>query len=102
MNLRIGLLAPMMLLLSACSDGGSDDARQGGATTGPPPATADVSLLFMGNSHTSANDLTGMVAAMVRSGRPEKTVASVEAPGWMFLEERLHHQPSIDLLRAQR
>jgi hypothetical protein len=102
MNLRIGLLAPAMLLLSACSDGGSDDARQGGATTGPPPATADVSLLFMGNSHTSANDLTGMVAAMVRSGRPEKTVATVEAPGWMFLEERLHHQPSIDLLRAQR
>ena len=102
MNVRIGLLALLVLLLSACSGGGSDDAGQGGAATGPAPATADISLLFMGNSHTSANDLAGMVAAMVRSGRPGETVASVEAQGWMFLEERLHHQPSIDLLRSQR
>ncbi|MGH8176147.1 MAG: hypothetical protein ACREV5_07810 [Steroidobacter sp.] len=96
MNTRIGLLAALTLLLAAC--GGSDG--DGGARTGPPPATADISLLFMGNSHTSANDLTGMVAAMVRAGRTDKTVASVEAPGWMFLEERLNDTASIDLLRS--
>jgi hypothetical protein len=88
MNPRIGLLVPLVLLLFACSGGSSNDARQGDAATGSLTTTADVSLLFMGNSHTSFNNLTGMVAAMVRSGRPAKTVASVEAPGWMFLDER--------------
>jgi hypothetical protein len=69
---------------------------------GVPAATADITLLFMGNSHTSANDLTGVVAAMVRTVRPGKTVTSIEAPGWMFLDERLHHAPSLALLRSQR
>ncbi len=98
MNTSIGLLAALTLLLAACGGGSGDD---GGARTGPPPATADISLLFMGNSHTSANDLTGMVAAMVRAGRTDEAVASVEAPGWMFLEERRNDAASIDLLRSQ-
>ena len=92
-------LATLVLLLAACGGGG--DAQRGGATSGPPPASADISLLFMGNSHTSVNDLTKMVADMVRAGRPGKTVASVEAPGWMFLEERLNDAPSMNLLRSQ-
>jgi hypothetical protein len=29
-------------------------------------------------------------------------VTSIEAPDWMFLEERLHHAPSLALLRSQR
>jgi hypothetical protein len=87
------------LLLAAC--GGSGDAPRGGSTSGPPPVSADISMLFMGNSHTSVNDLTQMVADMVRAGKPGETVASVEAPGWMFLEERVHDEPSMDLLRSQ-
>jgi hypothetical protein len=63
--------------------------------------SGDLRLLFMGNSHTSLNDLTGMVAAMVRAARPTKTVAYVEAPGWMFLEERAMDPASLQLLRAQ-
>jgi len=59
-------------------------------------------MLFMGNSHTSYNDLTSMVADMVRAGRPGVTVTAVEAPSWMFLDERLNHVPSIDLLHSQR
>jgi len=55
----------------------------------------------MGNSHTSVNDLSKMVADMVRAGRPGKSVASVEAPGWLFLDERLTDAPSMDLLRSQ-
>jgi len=93
-------LAALVLLLAACGGGG--DTQRGGATSGPPPATADISLLFMGNSHTSVNDLTSMVADMVRAGRPGKSVASVEAPGWMFLEERLNDAPSMNLLRSQQ
>jgi hypothetical protein len=98
MNIRV-LLASLMLLLAACGGGGD---THGGATSGPPPATADISLLFMGNSHTSVNDLTKMVAEMVRAGRPGKTVASVEAEGWMFLDERLDDPPSMALLRSQQ
>jgi hypothetical protein len=90
----------LALLLVACS-GGGDSPGSGGVTSGPPPVTADISLLFMGNSHTSFNDLTKMVADMVRAGKPGMTVASVEAPGWMFLDERVHDAPSMDLLRSQ-
>ena len=42
-----------------------------------------------------------MVADMVRAGKPGKTVASVDAPGGMFLEERLHDAPSLALMRSQ-
>lgn len=90
----------LALFVAACG-GGSGDTQRGGSTSGPPPVTADISLLFMGNSHTSSNDLTKMVADMVRAGKPGRTVAAVEAPGWMFLEERLHDAASTDLLRSQ-
>jgi hypothetical protein len=70
----------------------------------PPVAagSADISLLFMGNSHTSSNNLTGMVAAMVSAVRPGKSVSNVVAPGGMFLEERLHDAQSMTLLRSQQ
>jgi hypothetical protein len=92
--------AAFALVLAACG-GGSGDTQRGGATSGPPPLTAEISLLFMGNSHTSFNDFTKMVADMVRAGKPGKTVASVEAAGNMFLEERLHDGPTMTLLRSQ-
>jgi hypothetical protein len=88
--------------LAGCGGGGSGDEQRGGAASGPPPATADISLLFMGNSHTSFHNLTGMVADMVRAGRPGRTVASVEAPGWMFLDERVHDIATLNLLHGQR
>lgn len=93
------ILAVLVLFLAACGGGG--DTQRGGTTSGPPPVTADISLLFMGNSHTSFNDLTKMVADMVRAGKPGITVSSVEAPGWLFLEERVQDAPSMDLLRSQ-
>jgi hypothetical protein len=92
--------ASLALLLVACG-GGSGDTQPGGTVSTPPPATTDISLLFMGNSHTVANDLSNMVADMVRAGEPRKTVAAVVAPGGMFLEERLHDAPTLALLRSQ-
>jgi hypothetical protein len=88
----------LALFLVACGGG---DTPRGGATSGPPPVDADITLLFMGNSHTSTNGLSTMVADMVRAAKPGQTVASVEAPGWMFLEDRVHDAPSMDLLRSQ-
>jgi len=56
---------------------------------------ADLSPLFMGNSHSSGNNLQGMVAQLVFAARfGEQNVAAVEAPGWM-------HAPSIALLGSQ-
>ena len=76
----------LFVLLAACGGGGGGGS---GADVQPPPAQglADITLLFMGNSHTAVNDLPAMVAAMVRAARPGRTVFAQEAPGWMFLEE---------------
>jgi len=99
--------AAFALFVAACGGGGSDDTDPGGGpmSVPPPPPTlpvvADVTLLFMGNSHTSNNDLSTMVTDMVRDGTPGKTVASVEAPGWLFLDERLHDEATIDMLTSQ-
>ena len=98
-SLRRAAALLLAVLVTNCGGGGGD-ATPGPATTprGPVPE-ADIALLFMGNSHTSANNLPGMVAAIVRATRPGRTVRAVEAPGWMFLDERSTHVPSVELLR---
>jgi hypothetical protein len=97
--------AALALFIAACGGGGSDDSQGGGATSGPPPApppvVADITLLFMGNSHTSANDLTTMVADMVSAGEPDQSVGWTVAPGSMFLDERLEDEPTMTLLQSQ-
>jgi hypothetical protein len=101
-QMRIALPGLLILFLAAaCGGSGESSQNGGGASIGPPSASADISMLFMGNSHTSYNNLIGMVAAMVTTGRPQKTVAAVEAPGWMFLEERLNDRASRDVLASQ-
>jgi hypothetical protein len=97
---RLATIAAV-LLLSACGGGAGDKPASELRVDGGPPARADISLLFMGNSHTTVNDLSGMVAAMVRAGRPGKSVSAIVAPGSMFLDERLHDAASVDLLRSQ-
>jgi len=93
-------LASLSLLASvaACGDGSTDTVD---SAPGPSPGAADISLLYMGNSHTSVNELDDMVTEMVRAGMPGETVAGVAAPGWMFLDERAAHPPSLTLLRSQ-
>jgi hypothetical protein len=97
--------APLVLAASlffgACGGGGSDDSGGGTAPPAPQPVVADLTLLFMGNSHASVNHLPFLVRDMIVALRPGKTVAAVEAPGWMFLEERFHDSASTSLLRNQ-
>jgi hypothetical protein len=89
----------LALVLSACSGSGGGSSA---ASPGPlPSGTAQVQLLFMGNSHTSVNDVPGMVAALVKATRPEKTVEAVTAPTWMSLEDRAKDAPSLALLRSR-
>jgi hypothetical protein len=62
---------------------------------------ADVTLLFVGNSHTGLNGLPEMVDAMVRAARPGKSVAHVVAPGSLFLDEHAKDARTQALLREQ-
>lgn len=93
--MRQSLLALLLGLLAACGSGGS-----GGSSADVPPTTgvADISLLFMGNSHTSYHDLPGMVAAMVRAARPARTVRAETAPDWGFLEDHAANPRTLELL----
>ncbi len=94
-------------LLIAVFAGGCGSGSSGGANTSagtdPPivPTAADFSLLFMGNSHTSVNNVPAMVAAMVRAGKSGKSVVAVEAPGSMFLDQRVKDTATLNLLRSQ-
>jgi hypothetical protein len=99
--MRIGPFACLLTIWLVACGGGSGGARAPANTQNTGPVVADITLLFMGNSHTSVNDLTGMVTAMVRAGRPDKTVGTAVAPGWMFLDERLHDAASMELLSSQ-
>jgi hypothetical protein len=95
--MRSGLTVLLAVLVAGCGSP-LDDAGQGSATYG---SDADVPLLFMGNSHSSLNNLQGMVEAVVGAARSGETVEAIEAPGWMFLDERYRDTPSRALLRHQ-
>lgn len=95
----VRLLAAFALVaaLAASCGGGSSS----GANEPPPTAKADIAVLFMGNSHTSSNGLSEMVAAMVQAAQPGKRVEAVVAPGSMFLDERATDAGTLQLLRGR-
>lgn len=99
-----GLLPALALWLAAVATGCSGGGGGEGAAITSPPATAaaDITLLFMGNSHTSFHGLPATVAAMVRAARPGRGVSATEAPGWMFLEERATDPASLELVDRRR
>jgi hypothetical protein len=81
-------------LLAGCGSG----QPAGAGPPGAPPAArsdpekvraADVSILFVGNSHTSSHDLPNLVCEMIRFRHPAKAVYSytVAVP---FLEQVAH------------
>ena len=98
-------IALIAISLTACSGGGNGSGGTSGApVVTPPPSNvaADINILFMGNSHTLFNDVPATVVALVRAGRPGKSVNGVTAPGSMFLEERISHQATLDLLKSRQ
>jgi len=101
---RLAFSAAAALLLAACGSGGAGEGATS-VSAGLPPApavAADTTILFMGNSHTSGNDVPGIVAAMLRAGVPTKSVATTTSPDWMLLNERGNHEPSLALIASQR
>ncbi|HEY0060515.1 MAG TPA: hypothetical protein VGC21_00255 [Telluria sp.] len=90
-------LAAVLLVaaLSACGGGSSAPAPV------LAPANADISVLMLGNGHTEANGLPATLAAMLRAGRPGKTVVVVNASGFLFLDERLNDAASMNLFNSR-
>lgn len=101
-TIKSAMAIGLVLVAVACGSGSGGGATSSAEAGGSAAAVADISVLMMGNSHTSFNDLPAMVAAMVRAARPGKTVAAVEAPGWMFLDERITDSASLALIRSRR
>lgn len=107
------LAAGLLLLLAGCGGGSSGAAAAAPAVPAAPasaaPASqstaetraADLRILMMGNSHTSVNNLPAMLGAMLRAGRPGKTVAIVVAPDWDSLEGHYKNTATRALFDAQ-
>lgn len=91
MRLRRGPITLLLPLLVGCGSGQPDGvtwrADPPGAPSDPEKVrAADVSILFVGNSHTSGHDLPNLVCEMIRFRHPGKTVyASVVSVA--FLEQ---------------
>lgn len=96
--LRLARFGALLLAAALAACGG------GGGSSAPPPAPvgADITILMFGNSHTEFNALPEMLAAMVRAGRPGKTVAVSVAPGFLFLDERLGDAASMALFGSRK
>jgi hypothetical protein len=93
-------LAALGLALLAACGGGSSDANS--AAVPADVRTADVRVLMMGNSHTETGDLPQQLATLLGQGLAGRRVATWVAPGSMFLDERLAHAPSLEVLRNER
>ncbi len=94
--------AAFLLLLAACAGGGGGSDSTARVADTPPVTNPDISLLFLGNSHTQFNDLSGMVADLVRAARPGKTVLVDVPAGFLFLDERLNDPQTLTRLNARR
>ena len=97
-------LAAACLVMAGCGGGGGGGGTPAPAPPPPAPVTpaADITVLMIGNSHTTTNGLPGMLAEMVRAGRPGRTVAVSVSPGSMFLEDHLRFAPTTTLLASRR
>lgn len=71
----------------------------------PVTATEDIAkdyeILLIGNSHSSRNNLPGLVAILIETGLPSKTVHARTAPRWGFLDSHLRNDKTLRLLESQ-
>ncbi len=106
-GLAVAAHIALCLWVAACGSGGGGAAATGANTAANPPGapaggSADFNLVFFGNSHTTVNNVPGMVGALLRAANPGKTVETAESPDWMLLNARGEHAPSLALLASRR
>jgi len=85
---KLIILLVFLSLECGCGSGGAKNEPSASAL--PNGSVADYELLFIGNSHSSANNLPELVTILIETGEPNKTARSDLAPGWRFLDERLN------------
>ncbi|MDM4768343.1 hypothetical protein [Pelomonas sp. SE-A7] len=97
----------LLAVCTACGGGGGGGSGAAAPATSTPqpavPATpnADITVLMMGNSHTTVQGLNMQLEQLLRNGSGGKTVALTVASGFMYLDERLADAGSMALLRSR-
>lgn len=107
-RLPIYVAIVLIISLSSCSSDGTAPAPI--VSTNVPSQVdelaampvADYELLFIGNSHSSANGLPNIVARLIESAEPTKTVNAGLAPGNRFLDERIGDGVTLEALKARQ
>jgi hypothetical protein len=61
----------------------------------------DYEILLIGNSHSSRNNLPGLLTMLIETGLPSKTVHARTAPRWGFLVDHLQDNKTRQLLESQ-
>ena len=89
-------------LLAVLGGGCGSPSADPWVATPPSELTAEMTVLMMGNSHTAYNELPRQLDTMLRAGLAGRSVATAEAPGWMFLDQRLADAPSMRLMDSRR
>jgi hypothetical protein len=77
------------------------DSREGPSPPVVRGSSADVPMLFIGNSHSTVNDLQGMVEAMAGAARAPESVEAVGAPLSAFLDEHYYDPTTQAALHLQ-
>ena len=64
-------------------------------------ALADYEILFLGNSHSTQNNLAGLVTKLIRKAPGKPRVRAYAEPHWNFLAERLEDDVSQRILEER-
>ena len=103
MRSAIPLLVAVFGMVGCGSGGGDTRAASSTAITPTVPGgVADINLLFIGNSHTMVNDVSGTVASMMRASNPQKSVTVAVAPSSTHLQEHSTDPSTLALLQSRR
>ncbi len=96
--MKSAILAFALLLTFASGASGSPGQNDGKAGLAPP---ANYQLLFIGNSHSSANGLPRLLKTLIEHGLPGSSVEAKTAPGWAYLSEHLENGSTQKVLLSR-
>jgi hypothetical protein len=100
-NLLVLTLVIVMMLLNitGCKDDGVKQHQGDGNQN--QQAKSDYDLLFIGNSHSSYNNLPDLVATLIKTGLPNKTTYVTNTSNWAFLADRIGDGVTQSILESR-